>query len=928
MRLSLRKTNFLSKFLLNQSSCDKIELDAYNAVSTNIDNGSVPSMQKNEYINNDDDQVDVSNNDGLFQVINFTSLFRNIISMLLITVMLAGIYFTSAKKAEAGMIVGDHRYTNGAVAADMAQCAALIAIWYGTRLATRAFLKWTLVSLRITCSAGGIFAAAACGAAFVLQFTWVILAEIAAATALYLAWLALEEWASATRKRTHILNNFDEGQPNFCEKFDHRNPRYEYGSINRTFTNCNMTVYTKNPNYNKIAILYDTNNELSTGEAGADIITSLQTADVPTNQYVWIAPYDCKQLDMSAAKLGTVDFSVSRWVCAYEEDGQLCADSVFCTSLEIIQFIKFILPGMFFFNKVTGYVADPVLSSSDGTRNCGTNPWTGNAQDDYKAGDGRCECACCENTADRPTYCDVSNQYDAQGNALDNSYPCTTYNERYRAHCIPRGKDDVEIDPPVSAPSAISAYCDASVNVGYTPFPLAGKLMRCFEKTLNNVFYGTTEIVTYDVDGKPLIEDGAIVMETECSEGNVNANGFCDSSMFMKVMSAYQDIVTILMTFFICFIGIRLMMGANYGFPELFKMIMKISLVAYFAIGDAWKDGYYNTLLTMGSELGAEYTVLTDEAYEQVSSSMSTTTMADSNSDSIECSVTAVGSTSLLTTSLDECNFTGDAGYDGAVYLPEDQHYAAWDTLDCKFATYTGFTVTKTFPYIVSFAWAMLLSVSTGFMTLIAAVFVIFASLVIILSALYVGILVLFNLTVLIYIAPLAIPLVMFEPTKSIFTKWIGLLIGYSLQPMILFALLSFVYAILDQLFMSTMPQIFSSEVNQGEIAYGLIGYTVSSSYDFTTLVISMIKFTIAIVIISSLFKRTTTILRNLTGADVQALPDFGKAVSVAAKQTAKYSGNAAKFSARYAKERASKQFGAKKREQLASADNFVDLGS
>ena len=136
---------------------------------------------------------------------------------------------------------------------------------------------------------------------------------------------------------------------------------------------------------------------------------------------------------------------------------------------------------------------------------------------------------------------------------------------------------------------------------------------------------------------------------------------------------------------------------------------------------------------------------------------------------SYQCTFTNTANAQTVINSLDSCDFTPTQGFDDTVYNPEDGLFVVWDILNCKFATYTGFTITKTFPYIVSFAWAMLLSVSTGFMTLIAAIVILYASLTVMLTALYVRILTLFNILLLIYISPLVIPLVLFEQTKSIF---------------------------------------------------------------------------------------------------------------------------------------------------------------
>jgi len=865
---------------------------------------------------------------------------KHVLNFMLIIIMVITISMSSFKKAEAGMLLGDHRYTTGAVAADMSQCAALIALWYAARVAAIATFQAMIKSLWVSCAIPSPYSASACTTAGYLEYWHIFLSDVIAAGVLFAAWLALETWAESTRQSVHILNNFDEGDPNYCEKFDHRNDVYKYGPINSTYGDCNQTIYTKNNNYNKIAIYYDDGEELPTGESGSDIIDALGTGSPPDDRYVWISPYDCDILSVDRAKIAGIEMGVDRWICAYEEDGQICADVVFCTSLEIIQFIKYALPGMFFFNKVTGYVADPIMDSSQVTRNCGRNPWTGSSQDDYEDGKGRCECACCDGTPEdvkESAGCNTSSGVqDSAGSDVAREFDCITFNERYRAHCIPRGNEDIDIDPPVVAPTAVSAYCDANVNVGYTPFPLAGKIMRCFDKTINNVFYGTREIVEYDETGQIVIEDGAIVLTKQCVEGNMNSEGFCDSSLFMKIMEAYKDVIRLMLVLFVTFIGVKMMMGANYAFPDLFKMIMKISLVMYFAMGDAWRDGYYSAIMSLGSELGAEFYEVKSEAQALVEDSMEATFVESGETSSYQCTLTNTANAQTVRNSLDGCDFSPTSGYDDTVYEAEDQHFVVWDILDCKFATYTGFTVTKTFPYLVSFAWAMLLSVSTGFMTLIAAFAILYASLTVMLTALYIGILTLFNITLLIYIAPLVIPLVLFEQTKSIFSKWLSMLLGYSLQPMVLFAVLAFLFEVLDQLFEVTMPQIFASEVVKKDIMLGISGYTVQSGHDMTFLVISMLKFTIAMVIISSFFNKIVTMISSLTGAGMAGMPkvsdlkkaamdSVGKAGKLAYK-TGKYSQRAAS-SAKRNYDNKIDQFRKESTEKLSRPSNDEDKG-
>ncbi len=55
------------------------------------------------------------------------------------------------------------------------------------------------------------------------------------------------------------------------------------------------------------------------------------------------------------------------------------------------------------------------------------------------------------------------------------------------------------------------------------------------------------------------------------------------------------------------------------------------------------------------------------------------------------------------------------------------------------------------------------------------------------------------GIIILVFVSPVIIPMALFKQTNDIFKKWVGELIGYSLQPMILFAYVAFFITIMDK---------------------------------------------------------------------------------------------------------------------------------
>ena len=97
----------------------------------NIDNAPnvIPSNQALDSVLNfakQDVVPDVSLRESLTNKIRTN--FKHVLNFIVVIIMVITVSLSSFKKAEAGMLLGDHRYTSGAVAADMSQCAMLIAL--------------------------------------------------------------------------------------------------------------------------------------------------------------------------------------------------------------------------------------------------------------------------------------------------------------------------------------------------------------------------------------------------------------------------------------------------------------------------------------------------------------------------------------------------------------------------------------------------------------------------------------------------------------------------------------------------------------------------------------------------------------------------------------------------------------------------------
>ena len=51
-----------------------------------------------------------------------------------------------------------------------------------------------------------------------------------------------------------------------------------------------------------------------------------------------------------------------------------------------------------------------------------------------------------------------------------------------------------DFDDPITPPRTVSAHCSIDVVSGYTDFSFVGKVVRCFDKTLSNIYFGREDV--------------------------------------------------------------------------------------------------------------------------------------------------------------------------------------------------------------------------------------------------------------------------------------------------------------------------------------------------------------------------------------------------------------------------------------------------
>ncbi|MDF3047156.1 MAG: type secretion system protein VirB6 [Candidatus Midichloriaceae bacterium] len=276
-------------------------------------------------------------------------------------------------------------------------------------------------------------------------------------------------------------------------------------------------------------------------------------------------------------------------------------------------------------------------------------------------------------------------------------------------------------------------------------------------------------------------------------------NIYNEKPFFQKVQERLKDIVLAVLILYIALSGIKIM--TNPEPPkraEWIMMIVKFALVVYFAIGTGFyevdKNGTVKGLFPQIVEVTDELANMFLEAQND-------------NEGLGFCSYKYKGK-NLLGENLYEGNLSGD-NLDAGISSTNTPGFngvklTLWDLVDCKLINYLNLGTCDYTPSGLILLWIFgkfFWIGGYGFLISVAAFIYCLMLLLVIFRFAHIAILALLTVTILIFLAPVFIPFVLFEATKGIYQKWFTTIIGYLIYPALLFAFLAIMLATFDTIY-------------------------------------------------------------------------------------------------------------------------------
>ncbi len=264
-----------------------------------------------------------------------------------------------------------------------------------------------------------------------------------------------------------------------------------------------------------------------------------------------------------------------------------------------------------------------------------------------------------------------------------------------------------------------------------------------------------------------------------CSSGYIYKKGelLPGDSFFVKIQKNLKTAIKMGLIVSVVAFGYAILLAVpktdTFNKKALLMYIVKISLVMYFAIGNAWQYGFLDGVLGFSGAM-SDLVFKLDESGDPAT--------------------------------LDGCQFprfnyadtNEETRYNNPKYPPGSEYLRIWDTLDCKLARALGYGPEVSVPNLLFMILGGFLDFGAGILFVLGSLFLAFVMIMVVCRSLHIFLMATTAVILLLYVSPITITCAMFARTKGIFDGWKKQLMGISLQPMILFAYLAVMISVFD----------------------------------------------------------------------------------------------------------------------------------
>lgn len=250
-------------------------------------------------------------------------------------------------------------------------------------------------------------------------------------------------------------------------------------------------------------------------------------------------------------------------------------------------------------------------------------------------------------------------------------------------------------------------------------------------------------------------------------------------SPFLTVRNYLINIVKAILALSVMLYGYNIILFRKGATPEeILKYVLTLMLVAYFSLSNNWIDSVFNSVYSIYNKV-SEFAVdiLADDKEKY-------------NYDNPKYS---------------GCFFFDGLYVDNKYDTYRDRKYlAVFDTFDCKVSRYFGYYSNNiTNPPIISMFLMGIFSAGLSILTMLPFILLFVSILFFVVRVAYVFIVNSLTITILLFMTPIFIPMILFERTKGFFQSWLKKILQNVMSPLFTFMALSLFFIIFDKYFIA-----------------------------------------------------------------------------------------------------------------------------
>ncbi len=315
---------------------------------------------------------------------------------------------------------------------------------------------------------------------------------------------------------------------------------------------------------------------------------------------------------------------------------------------------------------------------------------------------------------------------------------------------------------------------------------LTAPMVQCLKETLENYLLAKRALICNDDQDYELEEYRKYGV---CKSGAINSPGASPDgkSVFLKLRENFQNTIKVALTLSVALFGLLMLFAGNQVNEMLNKktlavFVFKIAIVSFFALGNAWENYFMRATF----EAPLEFAELVFQPVVRQSENK----VYDAKKPVIP----------RLSKSSDGCIFppVDENGIVTKTYPVGKEYLRIFDTFDCKITHLLGYSADTNVPNFLKMIVVGFFSGGLGFAFMLASVVFAFFMILIALRVVHLIIVTIIVLSILVYISPLAFCCLMFNRTKHIFQQWLSQIMGYIIQPVIIFAYLGLFLTVID----------------------------------------------------------------------------------------------------------------------------------